>query len=79
MKNHTNSTKTTELANAIFKQNIDLSGVVTYPKYKLVEGGEIVSIELDQDKFNHMKIHHMSEEGILCDDLETFVKWEMFS
>ena len=72
-------TKTTELANAIFKSNIDLSGINTYPKYKLVDGGDTVLIEIVKDKFKSFKPHHISEEGILCDDLETFIKWEMFS
>lgn len=73
--------KTAELANAIFKQNIDLSGISgsIYPKYKLVNGGDTVFIEIEKDKFKSFGAHHISEEGILCDDLETFVKWEMFS
>ena len=74
-------TKTAELANAIFKQNIDLSGISSsiYPKYRLVQGGEMVQIELVKDKFKGYGVHHISGEGILCDDLETFIKWEMFS
>ena len=74
-------TKTAELANAIFKQNIDLSGISSsiYPKYKLIDGGQRVLVELSKDKFKGFGVHHISEEGILCDDLETFIKWEMFS
>lgn len=75
------SSKTSELANAIFKQNIDFSGVASsiYPKYKLINAGERVMIELAKDKFKSFGVHHISEEGILCDDLETYIKWEMFS
>lgn len=76
----TNS-KSTELANAIFKQNIDFSGISgsIYPKYKLVEAGERVIKEISKDKFKSFGVHHISEEGILCDDLETYIKWELFS
>lgn len=69
----------TELANAIFKHNIDLSGVSTYPKYTLVQAGERVMVEVVKDKFKSFGVHHISEEGILCDDLETYIKWELFS
>lgn len=74
-----NNQRSMELANQLFKQSIDLTGVVTYPKYRLVDGGETVMIELAKDKFKSLKMHHMSEEGILCDDMETYIKWEMFS
>lgn len=86
MHNTTNTrtsgnSRTSELANAIFKQNIDFSGISgsIYPKYKLINAGESVLIEVAKDKFKSFGSHHISEEGILCDDLETFVKWEMFS
>ena len=79
MQNTTHTSKTIDLANQLFKQNIDISSVVTYPKYKLVDGGERVMIELAKDKFKGFGVHHISEEGILCDDLETYIKWEMFS
>lgn len=69
----------TELANAIFKHNIDLSRVSTYPKYTLVQAGERVMVEVVKDKFKSFGVHHISEEGILCDDLETYIKWELFS
>ena len=69
----------TELANAIFKQNIDLSRGSTYPKYTLVQAGERVMVEVVKDKFESFGVHHISEEGILCDDLETYIKWELFS
>lgn len=77
----TSHPKSTELANAIFKQNIDFSGVSDsiYPKYKLIEAGERVMIELSKDKFKSFGVHHISDEGILCNDLETYIKWEMFS
>ena len=80
MTNTLNS-KTAELANAIFKQNIDFSGISDsiYPKYKLVNGGDTVMIELAKDKFKSLASHHIGPDGVLCDDLETFVKWEMFS
>ncbi len=63
----------------VFKQNIDISGLNVYPKYKLVDGGERVMIEIAHDKFKSFGVHHVSEEGILCNDLETYIKWEMFS
>jgi len=63
----------------VFKQNIDLSGLNVYPKYRLVQAGERVLIEVVKDKFKSFGVHHVSEEGILCDDLETYIKWEMFS
>ena len=76
----TNS-KSTELANAIFKQNIDFSGINSsmYPKYTLVDGGSTILIEVAKNKFKSFGVHHISEEGILCDDLETYIKWELFS
>ena len=81
MQSSNKTSKSTELANAIFKQNIDFSGVSDsiYPKYKLIEAGEIVMIELSKDKFKSFGVHHISDEGILCNDLETYIKWEMFS
>lgn len=51
----------------------------TYPRYKLVDGGENVLIELSENKFKSYKVHHIMELGVLCDDLETFIKWEDFS
>lgn len=65
--------------NKVFKQNIDISSSNIYPKYKLIEGGQRVLIEVVKDKFKGFGVHHVSEEGILCDDLETYIKWEMFS
>lgn len=81
MQSSNKTSKSTELANAIFKQNIDFSGVSgsIYPKYKLIEGGQRVMMEVQKDKFKSFRVHHISEEGILCDDLETYIKWEMFS
>lgn len=63
----------------VFANNINFKGVNVYPKYKLVDGGERVIIELSEEKFKGFNVHHVSEEGILCDDLETYIKWEMFS
>ena len=63
----------------VFKQNINLAELNVYPKYKLVDGGERVMIEVVKDKFKSFGVHHISEEGILCDDLKTYIKWEMFS
>jgi hypothetical protein len=60
-------------------QNINLENIKTYPVYRLVEGGERIIVELNPDKFKSLKPHHIGPEGILCDDLETFIKWEMFS
>ena len=81
MQSSNTHSKSTELANSIFKQNIDFSGVAgsIYPKYKLIDGGQRVLVELSKDKFKGLGVHHVSEEGILCDDLETYVKWELFS
>ena len=73
---------TQNILSQAFKQNIDLSSVSpvsAYPKYKLIEGGQRVLIEIVKDKFKGFGVHHISEEGILCDDLETYIKWEMFS
>jgi hypothetical protein len=50
-----------------------------YPKYKLIDAGERVEIEVTEKKFIILNTHHISEEGLLCDDLETYIKWEMFS
>lgn len=60
-------------------QNINLENIKTYPIYRLVDGGETILIELEKNKFEHLKPHHIGPEGILCNDLETFIKWEMFS
>ena len=81
MKSSNKTSKSAELANAIFKQNVDFSGVSgsIYPKYKLIEGGQRVIMEVQKDKFKSFGVHHISEEGILCDDLETYIKWEIFS
>ena len=75
-------TKTAELANDKFKQSIDLSGIASsiYPKYKLINGGENIMIELKPDKFKYLNVHHIGPDGVLCnDEAETFIKWEMFS
>jgi hypothetical protein len=74
--------KTTELTNAIFKQSIDLSGISDsiYPKYKLINGGEVIQVQLNSDKYKSLYIQHIGPDGILCnDEAETFIKWEMFS
>lgn len=65
-------------------QKIELTGLSelekgVYPKYKLVDGGTTVQIEVKKDRSISYKIHHIGPDGVLCDDLETFVKWEMFS
>lgn len=67
------------LEDGLFKQNIDFSGVDMYPKYKLIEAGERVLVEVSKDKFKSFLAHHIGEEGVLCDDLETFISWGMFS
>ena len=75
-------TKTAELANAIFKQSIDLSGISgsIYPKYKLINGGDIIQVEVKPDKYKSLYIQHIGPDGVLCnDEAETFIKWEMFS
>lgn len=74
MKNSTTSL-VNQLSNELFK----LKGENIYPKYKLIDGGERISVEVKEGKFIYMFNHHISEEGVLCDDLETFIKWEMFS
>lgn len=62
---------------------INLEGIIkgtsNYPIYKLLEGGELVLIELSENKFKRLKPHHVGPDGVLCDDLETFIKWDMFS
>lgn len=75
------TTSTADLANSLFKQNIDFSSIndSIYPKYSLVDGGSTILKEVTKDKFESFSVHHISEEGILCDDLETYIKWEMFS
>ena len=50
-----------------------------YPKYRLVEGGQSVMIEIAENKFKPLSTHHISSEGLLCNDMETFIKWEEFS
>ena len=77
----THSKSTADLANTLFKQNIDFSGINSsmYPKYTLVDGGSTILIEVVKNKFKSFNVHHISEEGILCDDLETYIKWGMFS
>lgn len=77
----TKTTSTADLANSLFKQNIDFSKINNsiYPKYTLVSGGTTVLKEVSRDKFESFSVHHISEEGILCDDLETYIKWEMFT
>ena len=74
-------TNSADLANSLFKQNIDFSGInnSNYPKYTLVSGGTTILKEVSKDKFESFGVHHISEEGILCDDLETYIKWELFS
>jgi hypothetical protein len=54
------------------------------PKFQLVNGGSNMIINLGKDESNETKykmlgIHNMSPIGILCDDLETFVKWEQLN
>ena len=50
-----------------------------YPKYRLVEGGQSVMIEIAENKFETLLTHHISSDGVLCNDMETFIKWEEFS
>lgn len=51
----------------------------SYPVYRLIDGGERISVELEKDKFKFFIAQHMGPDGVLCNDLETFIKWEMFS
>lgn len=76
-----NNSTISEINSNLFKQGIDLSSIKSsiYPKYKLIEGGSRVLAELKEGKFKTLEIHHISEEGVLCNDLETYIKWEMFS
>ena len=62
---------TKELFNDCFKNN--------YPKYRLVDGGQSVMIEIAENKFKSLLTHHVSSDGLLCNDMETFIKWEEFS
>lgn len=75
MKDQKTSILVSQLTNELFK----LKGEDIYPKYKLIEGGEKISIEVKKGKFKYLLNHHISEEGVLCDDIETFIKWEQFS
>ncbi len=59
--------------------NINLTNVVTYPIFKLLDGGNRILIEISKDKFKSLGAHHVGPDGVLCDDLETFIKWDMFS
>ena len=72
-------TEPSYLVQKLTKELFNCFGKTDYPKYKLVDGGNTVQIEVVKDKFTSFKIHHISEEGLLCDDLETFIKWEEFS
>ena len=65
---------TRKLAEAIFNADITI-----YPKYKLIDAGGTILIETSAGEFKSLGLHHMSEEGVLCNDLETFIKWEDFS
>jgi hypothetical protein len=65
---------TKKLAEAIFNADITI-----YPKYKLIDAGGTILIETSAGEFKSLGLHHMSEEGVLCNDLETFIKWEDFS
>lgn len=75
MKHQKPSPLVSQLANEMFK----LKGADIYPKYRLINGGENIMIDLSPNKYKRLGVHHMSEEGLLCDDLETFIEWEMFS
>ena len=71
--------KTSPLVNQLATELFKLKGENIYPKYRLINGGEVVVIDLDASKSKSFGVHHISEEGLLCDDLETFIEWEMFS
>lgn len=71
--------KVAPLVNQLAAELFKLKGDNIYPKYRLTNGGEVVVIDLDDKKSKSFGVHHISEEGILCDDLDTFIKWEMFS
>lgn len=58
---------------------INISGIAIYPNYKLVDGGNRVLVELSKDKFKSFSPHHVGPDGVLCDDLETFITWDRFS
>lgn len=68
------SNLTKKLAEAIFNADITV-----YPKYKLIDAGGTILIETSAGEFKSLGLQHMSEEGVLCNDLETFIKWEDFS
>ena len=36
-------------------------------------------IEIAENKFKSLLAHHVSSDGLLCNDMETFIKWEEFS
>ncbi len=75
MKHQKESPLVNQLATELFK----LKGENVYPKYRLINSGEVVVIDLDDIKSKSFGVHHISEEGLLCDDLETFIEWKMFS
>lgn len=50
------------------------------PRYILHNTGEMGSVSeyLGNGKYKTRKIYHMSEAGVMCIDLETFIPWEKF-
>lgn len=68
-----------ENLNQINLEGINIKPSKKYPIYRLLEGGDLVLIETHESKFKKLKPHHIGPDGMLCDDLETFIKWDMFS
>lgn len=60
-------------------QKLEFPEIKTYPIYKLVNGGETIHQTNKDGSMKEYKVHHISETGIMCDDLETFIEWEKFS
>lgn len=58
-------------------QKIDLVALKGQRKYSLIEGGKYVLIN-NNGKYKKLGVHNLGPNGVLCDDLETFVEWEQF-
>lgn len=72
-------TEPSYLVQKLTKELFNCFGKTDYPKYRLVDGGQSVMIEIAENKFKSLLTHHISPDGLLCNDMETFIKWEEFS
>lgn len=46
------------------------------PKYRIYNDN--IFIRIGEDKYKSLGIHNINEQGILCNDLETFITWDEF-